>query len=188
MEVGNDEGTLLKLQQTTEAQELPSVLQKVTKTSRRKYKFKTMSENESSLKKIQMQGEPTSQEVEERADTIPLSNSGKEVCPGCLSLINTNQDSPQRRYIQAPNLETFTTMAVQTIAQSKKQREQEEADEGATTSSGVILTPIEREDDVLDVTASDCDDAVATTLAQPTGCEEAQSNDDTTVVTRDAVG
>lgn len=38
MEVGNDEGTLLKLQQTTEAQELPPVLKKTqsaTKTSRR---------------------------------------------------------------------------------------------------------------------------------------------------------
>ncbi len=250
MEVGNDEGTLLKLQQTTEAQELPSVLQKVTKTSRRKHKFKTMSlsekvqtiemevANDEALVKLQpmeeaqellpvlqktqsatktsrrktkfkpmvekkemieqrvqfkndtdarsgvVAGEPTSQEVEERADTIPLSNSGKQVCPG-ESKPNQHKSGLTTVEIHpSTNLETFTTMAVQTRAQSKKQSEHEEADEAATTASGVILTPIQREDDVPDVTASDCDDAVATTLAQPTGCEEAQSNDDTTGVTR----
>ena len=237
MEVGNDEGTLLKLQQTTEAQELPSVLRKAqsaTKTSRRKNKFKKMSEKERMIEKkvatdevlLKVQptaeaqellpilqktqlatktsrrktkfktmvekrvqftedtdarsgvvaGESTSQEVEERADTIP-SPLSKEVWPG--------KSKHQSGLTTPPNLEiqeiaNVTTMAVQTRAQSKKQREQKEADEAATTTSGVVLTPIQSEDDVPD----DCDDAVATTLAQPTGCEEAQSDDDTTVVTR----
>lgn len=189
MEVGNgDQGTVLKLQQTTEAQELPPALQS-TKPSRRKNKFKTMIVKKKMIEKQEdtdarsgmVAGEPTSQVVEERANTIPLSKSGKEV--GSMSM-KSNQHQSGLITTTPPNLEmqpTVITMAVQTRAQSKRLREQEEADEAATTTSGVVLTPIGSEDDVSVVTASTCGDAVAATPAQPT---VVGSNDDTTVLTR----
>ena len=112
-------------------------------------------------------GEASSQVLEERPDAVPLSPTGKEMWPGkerrhvpqpTLTVLPPCDHLPEK--VMHPNLDDsqqIPVAAVTTRAQAKRAREQEVADQEATDSSGVVLTPHSDPSEDEDITAV-CED------------------------------
>ena len=114
-------------------------------------------------------GETSSQVLEERPDAALLSPTGKEMWPGKASrptppMLATPCDHfthtemlPNLDIWDSENVQAVPVAAVTTRAQAKRAREQEVADQVATDSSGVVLTPPCDHSHNSD-TATDCED------------------------------
>ena len=176
LRVETAEGEVVGLEQTTNAQDKSSG----KRPSRRKKKFLSTHENTHALQDSQMTeknkvietvaeegvrveegpgeaavGETGSQVLEESTDAAPLSPTGTEIEPG------------KKEELLAPDHSTpeIPVAAVTTRAQSRRAREQEVADQKATDSSGVVLTPPRVPQETEDI-VNDCED-------QTNVCEEA---------------
>ena len=206
LKVETQDGEVLKLEQTTDA---PTKHPVDTKASQRKKKFGLMQQRAEVLKSSKMiekanvimsaqkrvtfakdpvaaaAGEASSQVLEESADAVPLSPSGKEIWPRNTIPVNDIQESNQNQLEPIKDNQQFANkemqphldmhdlvfvqqapvMAVTTRAQAKKAQAQLEADQTATDTSGVVLTPVsseqneERPANDCEVTPSDCDEA-----------------------------
>ena len=165
LRVETAEGEVVGLEQTTNAQDKSSG----KRPSRRKKKFLPTHEKAHALQDSQMTeknkvietvaeegvrveegsgeaavGETGSQVLEESTDAAPLSPTGTEIEPGKKEeLLVPDHSTPE-----------IPVAAVTTRAQSRRAREQEVADQKATHSSGVVLTPPSETED----TVNDCED------------------------------
>ena len=164
MTVGNDKEIIFQLQQDTCSSEPAStVTKKATKIP-----DKAVQPEEEAVA-----GEPTSQVVEEKADTVPLSRSGKEMWPGkanvCMAAESQSTPPAAETQEEISYLEIFP---VTTRAQSKRRLKEMAAHEQATAQSGVVITkPQEQDQGATNV----CDDAGSdgpSSPAQPSDCEE----------------
>ena len=172
LKVETQDGEILNLEQATDS---PTKHPVVTKPSRRKKKFALMQQRAEALenskrtekpdvivkgaeKRVKFAedpvaaaaGEASSQVLEERADAVPLSLSGKEIWPSAsnqhqLGSIKENQQLTNKEMQDFENFQEIPVLAVTTRAQSRREQQRLVADQEATDSSGVVLSPLEGE-------------------------------------------